>query len=99
MQEERIQSNHGYTLQENEISKHSAITANTSLSQQSDVTPVTQPQGLDSAWKVEFNPDTRTALKLNLVHTVTQNTIRTYAVLSMDGEYLATVSYWHSAHL
>ena len=80
-----------YTSDEDEIQNNSTIPGNTSLSLQSNLSPVAQPEA-DYTWKVEFNPDTKVALKLNLVHTLTQNAIRTYAAFSMDGKYLATVS-------
>jgi len=44
-----------------------------------------------SAWDVQFNGDTKTALNLNLVHKLTQKGT-TYLSFNMDGKYLATAS-------
>ena len=50
----------------------------------------------DATYNVEFNHDTKVSLELNLVHTLTQvtvkDTVRTHTAFSMDGKYLATVS-------
>ena len=73
-------------LRENYTSNE--ISGNSSLSLQSNVL-----LAQTNAWNVEFNPDTKVALQLNLVHKLTQNTgTKTYAAFSMDEKYLASVS-------
>ena len=67
---------------ENETRKDSTLSDDASLSMESDAT-----------YKVEFNHDAEAGLKLNLVHTFTEDSFRrTFAAFSMDGKYLATVS-------
>ena len=89
----------GGNLWENDISnddkirKDSTISGNHFLRMQTDVSPVIQrAKHPGSTWKVEFNPDTKIALKLNLVHAMSQRAVKTYAAFSMDGKYLAAVS-------
>ena len=70
----------------------STISGGVSLSLRSDVTSLPRPDDPDATYKVEFNPDTEVALKLNRVHTLTQCTDITYAAFSVDGKYLAAAS-------
>ena len=89
-QDGRNQLREIYASHEDEKQNGSTIPGNSSRSSlQSNISSVIQPT---STWHVEFNPATKVALKLNLVHTLTQNTVRTYAAFSIDGKYLATVS-------
>ena len=86
----RNRGDHGDNRRENFVSHEGEIREDSTVS--GNVTSVAQPEDTDSTWKVEFNRDTNLALKLDLVHTLTPTTIRTYAAFSMDGKYLATVS-------
>ena len=74
-------------------------TPNVSSLSQSKVSLVAQPDNPDSTWNVEYNPDTKVALDLNPVYTLTQNTTSTYAAFSMDGKYLATLSESGTVHI
>ena len=75
----------GDNVQENEIREDSTIHGNLSLpSDVSDDPGVT--------YRAESNHDTKVALKLSQVHTLTQNISPTYAAFSPDGKYLATAS-------
>ena len=85
-----------YTPNEDEIRNDST---NPSISLQSNVSPVIQPEGPDPTWNVEFNSDTKVALEMNLVHTLFLNTVETYAAFSIDGKYLATVSATGAVHI
>ena len=76
----------GDNVQENETRKDS-----TNLSPPSD-TFFPHPDDPGVTYRVESNHDTKVALKLNQVHTLTRNTSRTYAAFSPDGKYLATAS-------
>ena len=81
-----------YTSKENETKKYSTISGNAPLYPPSDAMHFARPG--DGTYNVEFNHDTKVALELNLVHTLAQNTDTvTYAAFSMDGKYLATVSF------
>ena len=55
-------------------------------------TSVTRSDDPDAVYNVEFNPETKVPLMLNLEHSLTKIAVRTYAAFSMDGKYLATVS-------
>ena len=77
----------GDNVQESETKKES-----TNLPLQSDITYFPQPDDPDVTYRVESNHDTKVALKLSQVHTLTQNNSRTYAAFSSDGKYLATAS-------
>ena len=69
------------TANENETKKDPSISGNASLSDDPDAT-----------YNVELNHATKVALKLNLVHTLSQHTFPTYVAFNMDGKYLATAS-------
>ena len=57
-----------------------------------DKTYFPQPDDPGVTYHVESNLDSKVALKLSLVHTLTQNASRTSAAFSPDGKYLATAS-------
>ena len=59
---------------------------------QSDVQCFPQSDDPNDTYNVEFSHDTKVALKLNLIHTLTQNTSPTFAAFSMDSKHLVTVS-------
>ena len=71
-------------IQENETTKDST--------KRSDQTYFPHPDDPDVTFNVESNHNTKVALKLNQVHTLSQMASRTYAVFSPDGKYLATAS-------
>ena len=77
----------GDNLQDNETRN-----ASTNLSLPSDITYFPHPDDRGVTYRVESNHDTKVALKLSQVHTLTQNTSPTYAAFSPDGKYLATAS-------
>ena len=81
-------------VQENETKKES-----TNLSLRSDITYFPQPDDPGVTYHVESNLDTKVALKLSQVHTLTQRTSRTYAAFSSDGKYLATASEDGTVHI
>ena len=78
--QQQEESDQSEGLQENETRNYSGNTH------------VTRHDDADTTFKVEFNPDTKVALKLNLEHSLTKNAVWTYVAFSMDGKYLATVS-------
>ena len=78
-----------YSYNRNDTRKDSTISGNTFLAPPPDIM-FPQPHEPHGTYNVEFNHDTKVALKL--MHTLTQNTDTTYAAFSMDGNYLATVS-------
>lgn len=81
-----------YTSNEDETRKDFTISDNASLSLRSAVTYFSRPADRDAAYSVKFNRDTKAVLKLNLVHTLIQNTDTAYAAFSADGKNVATVS-------
>ena len=84
----------GDNVQESETKKESS-----NLPLRSDITYFPHPDDRGIPYRVEFNHDTKVALKLNLVHTLTQNASRTYAAFSPDGKYLASASREGEVHI
>ena len=77
----------GDNLQDNETRN---VTTNLSLP--SDITYFPHPDDRGVTYRVESNHDTKVALKLCQVHTLTKSDSITYAVFSPDGKYLAGAS-------
>ena len=74
---------------DNQITVEPTVTGSLSLSPESNSTSTNKPGY--SAWDVESSSNMTAALKLNLVHKLTQKG-RTFVTFSMDGKYLATAS-------
>lgn len=81
-----------YTSNENDAREEFTMSRNTSQSPRSDVSYFPkQPYDSDATYSVDFNHDTKVALKLNLVH-ILSSTGETHVAFSVDGKYLATAS-------